>query len=410
MKIVQVNDLDLPGRRFNGFDLMEALNDRGNLACQYVFDKHGESENVKSITHLGGYRGRVMELERKHSLHGLLQPYGRLLMETADFNESDIVHYHLIHNHLLSLLDFPDMVNAKHSVWTWHDPWALTGHCVHPLDCQGWETGCSPCPHLDYYFPLKTDTAGDLWRIKEKIYSKMNVDIIVASPFMLDFAQRSPLGRLFSKVHLIPFGIKEDDFGYISREEARLMLGLPKNNFVIAFRSETNEFKGTKYIFQMLEMLKDRNNVSLLVIGSSLPLPNWIKSSYNCMELGWQNDPVKLSAFYSACDVFLMPSIAESFGLMAVEAMASSRPVVVFDCAALPGVTFAPECGVAVPRGDAEALLEAVERLRNDPEERQIRGELGRDLVVKHYRFEDYVSRHEQLYKEIIERKQTRIN
>ncbi|MCM1231838.1 MAG: glycosyltransferase [Ruminococcus flavefaciens] len=406
MKILQVNQLDLAGRRFNGYDLNEALRRKGHQACQYVLEKASKNEYVKRIVDADWNLMVFSEMEQKYELYWQLVPYGRVLMEREEFQTADIVHYHLVHNYLLSIPDFPLVTQAKPSVWTWHDPWAVTGHCVHPLECQGWRTGCKPCPHPEEFFPMRTDCVSMIWELKRQAYQKMDVDIVVASDFMLDFARNSPLGQFFPRVHKIPFGVQVELFGTKSRQEARAHFSVPDSHFVIAFRCETNPYKGTKYIYKMLERLDGKENVTLLCVGFG-SIPPKLQKKFHIIDLGWQDDPQLMADFYSACDVFLMPSIAEAFGLMAIEAMASSRPVVCFEGTALPAVTFAPECGIAVPKKDTGALLAAVKRLRESSEERRARGELGRKLAEENYRFEDYVERHIHLYEEILYRRKS---
>lgn len=404
MRILQINDNDLPGRRFNGYDLNCYLRDFGYSVSQAVMVKQSQDENVHLITHDLAFRSQIIELERRYALHNVLNPYGKLLQEQPYFQAADIVHYHLVHNHLLSLLDMPELFAAKPSVWTWHDPWAVTGHCIHPKDCQGWKTGCAPCPHPEEQFSLRRDTAGALWEMKLRAYRQMDADIVVSSDFMLSFARNSPLGQCFPRVHKIPFGIQTEDFGTHSREQARETLGIPRECFVIAYRCETNPYKGTGYIYSALKRFRERKSITLLSIGNSEP-PSSVQRAFSSIHLGWQNDPQVLADFYSACDVFLMPSIAESFGLMAVEAMASCRPVICFEGTALPAVTHAPDCGIAVPKGDDAALYEAILRLMRNPEEARSRGERGKALTEKEYRFADYVRRHEELYLDVLERR-----
>lgn len=404
MNILQINPLDLSGQRFNGYDLNEALRGQGHQACQYVLEKESGNAYVKRIIDTKRNLMTIAEIEQRYELYWQLIPYGRVLIERRDFQAADVVHYHLVHNHLLALPDFPMLTRAKPSVWSWHDPWAVTGHCVHPLECKGWRTGCSPCPHPEEYFPMRTDCASSIWELKRQTYSKMDVDIVVASDFMMDFARSSPLGQLFPRVHKIPFGIQVNSFGNRSQPEARTALQIPNHHFVIAFRCESDPYKGTTYIYKMLERLDKKDSITLLCIGRGT-LPTKIRKQFHVIELGWQNNPEQLINFYSACDVFLMPSIAESFGLMAIEAMASRRPVVCFEGTALPRVTFSPECGIAVPKGDVNGLLAAVQRLRDDPEEAQKRGRLGREIAEREYRFEDYVQRHLELYEEVVARR-----
>ena len=78
------------------------------------------------------------------------------------------------------------------------------------------------------------------------------------------------------------------------------------------------------------------------------------------------NDDSALARALSACDVFLMPSTAEAFGLMAIEAMGAARPVISFDGTSLPTVTGAPECGITVPMGNDLLLRSAIDALATD--------------------------------------------
>lgn len=407
MNILQVNPLDLTGRQFNGYDLNEALRRQGHQAVQCVSEKESGNQYVKRIIDTSWNLMTIIEIEQQYKLYWQLNPYGLVLMERPEFQTADLVHYHLIHNNLLAIPDFPALTQAKPSVWTWHDPWAATGHCVHPFECQGWRSRCTPCPHPENYFPMRSDCAHTIWELKRQAYQKMDVDIVVASDFMLNFARNSPLGQLFLRVHKIPFGIHKENYGKKNLEEARTRFGISNDRFVIAFRCETSPFKGTEYIYKMLDRIDCKENITLLCVGIAAP-PKSVTQKFHTVSLGWQNDPQLLADFYSACNVFLMPSTAEAFGLMAVEAMASARPMICFEGTALPSVTFAPQCGIAVPPRDVDALLSAVRRLRDCPEEAHRRGRMGQEIVQEHYLFQDYVRRHLELYAEVLERRRAK--
>ncbi|NLM10792.1 MAG: glycosyltransferase [Clostridiaceae bacterium] len=409
MNIIQISDTDLPGRRFNGYDLKLFLNQQGHQVYQFVMNKVSNDPNtIQLLTDRGLIiRTMLIDFEKRLCMNGLTYPYGEIMKGRQEFQKADIIHYHLIHNYFLSLLDLPLLTKLKPSVWTIHDPWAFTGHCVYPMDCEGWKTGCIPCPRLQDHFPMRYDKAGQMWKIKRQVYNEMDIDIIVSSKFMEDYVRNSPLTSHFKNIHRIPFGIRTEDFRRATRDNARKRWRIPDHHFVIAFRSEQNKYKGVKYILEMLKKLSSTKPITLITVGSE-PLPSGLRKRFNVIELGWQNDLNTLYDFYAACDVFLMPSIAESFGLMAIEAMASARPVIVFEGTALPDVTFAPDCGIAVPYKNSDALRVAVERLINNPEECRYRGELGRKLAEQHYKFEDYVRRHIELYQEIFNRKRIR--
>ena len=105
--------------------------------------------------------------------------------------------------------------------------------------------------------------------------------------------------------------------------------------------------------------------------------------------------------FYQSCDIFLMPSLAESFGMMAVEAMASKCVVICFRGTVLEEVTNAPDCGIAVEYLSAGGIASEITRLIKHPEEIRRRGEKGFERVKQNYEFDAYVNKHIELYEEI---------
>jgi len=90
-------------------------------------------------------------------------------------------------------------------------------------------------------------------------------------------------------------------------------------------------------------------------------------------------DDAALNRAYAECDIFLSPSRYESFGLVFLEAMRQGKPVIGCDIGGMPEI-IAPETGLVVPPGDAEALAAAILRLARDPALRQAMGAAGRAL------------------------------
>jgi glycosyltransferase involved in cell wall biosynthesis len=172
---------------------------------------------------------------------------------------------------------------------------------------------------------------------------------------------------------------------------------------VICLRAFDNLYKGLDYFRQAMRMLES-DKICILTTQGEGNLDEFI-GRYQVIELGWTNDEALLLDSYAATDIFVMPSSAEAFGLMAIEAMACGRPVICFEGTALPEVTFAPEAGLAVPMRDAAALAAAIDRWLGNPEELHMRGRRSRELAEKYYGLELHLDRLTALYRMAVERR-----
>jgi hypothetical protein len=141
----------------------------------------------------------------------------------------------------------------------------------------------------------------------------------------------------------------------------------------------------------------DSNKKIVLLSCSQKGLLEPLKDKYKIIELGNILEPQMLLC-YNACDIFLMPSIGESFGMMAIEAMASGKPVIVFNNTSLPEITFAPKCGVLVKNKDSNDLKEKINYLIENPKECIKRGELGKQIVKENYNIQKYYEQLEKIY------------
>jgi alpha-1,3-rhamnosyl/mannosyltransferase len=104
--------------------------------------------------------------------------------------------------------------------------------------------------------------------------------------------------------------------------------------------------------------IKDRNRARVAALVADSPAPDSVEL------LGYVPDD-ELASLYQQAAVVLVTSRYEGFGYPAVEAMASGTPVVAFANSSLPEVI--GDGGVLVPDGDIDAMVEAVDRLLQDP-------------------------------------------
>lgn len=139
IKVVQINSGDLIGRRFNGYDLQPYLKEHNIDSTQLVYwNKQSDAPFVSKAFNYPGNRivtRGFMKLEQKLSIHARLQPHSWTLPYHKKVREADIAHLHIIHDGYFSLSALPFLARRKPIVWTWHDPWPMTGHCIYPMDC-----------------------------------------------------------------------------------------------------------------------------------------------------------------------------------------------------------------------------------------------------------------------------------
>lgn len=100
-----------------------------------------------------------------------------------------------------------------------------------------------------------------------------------------------------------------------------------------------------------------------------------------CVRFLGAIDHDELRSEFNRCDVFVMPSTQEGFGIVFLEAMACSKPVVASRSGGIPEVVIHGETGLLVEPGDDNGLIRDLLALRDDPELRVRLGQAGRRRV-----------------------------
>jgi glycosyltransferase involved in cell wall biosynthesis len=106
----------------------------------------------------------------------------------------------------------------------------------------------------------------------------------------------------------------------------------------------------------------------------------------------------ELAAYYSMANVFVNPSLAESFGLVTVEAQACGTPVVVFDNSASPELV-KNNTGFVVPNGDIDKMIEATLKILS--QEKETFSVECRRNVLENYNKNIQLEKYLNLYKTI---------
>lgn len=189
-----------------------------------------------------------------------------------------------------------------------------------------------------------------------------------------------------SKVAIIPCGVDPAVFRPMRQADARERTGRDQCERLILFVGRIEQIKGIDVLLRALALLFGRrpdlrSETCLLVIGGALDAdPDEAETEKveglrrlvrehglerNVDFVGSRDQPA-LAWYYAAADVCAVPSLTESFGLVALEAMACGTPVVATRVGGMQTVVEDGESGLLVPPGDHAALAEAIARVLTD--------------------------------------------
>lgn len=185
--------------------------------------------------------------------------------------------------------------------------------------------------------------------------------------------------RMNKNIFIWARGVDREQFHPARRDmEWRRGLGIADDEMVIAFLGRIVMEKGLDVFTAAIDALEPRGvPFRVLVIGDG-PARNWFEARLpsSAVFVGHQ-EKADLARALASCDVFLNPSITETFGNVTLEAMACAVPVV---AAVAPGATSLVrdgETGLLVEPGDAEAFADALESYAREPDVRRRHGEAG---------------------------------
>ena len=202
---------------------------------------------------------------------------------------------------------------------------------------------------------------------------------------------------------VIPNGINLDKFRNLSRETFRKRLGIKKGEKIITFVGTLRPVKGLKYLIQAMNIIsKQDTGIKLMLVGDGeerLALQELVK------ELDLEDRVTfvgkvlneEIPGYMIASDVFVLPSLSESFGIVNLEAMACGLPIVASKVGGLPEIVKNGVNGFLVEPKNPEQISDKVLLLLGDDVLRERISKNNKDKV-KDYSWESVVERLEKVY------------
>lgn len=230
--------------------------------------------------------------------------------------------------------------------------------------------------------------------------------VIAISDSVVEFT-RDVEGIPGSKITRIYYGLDPASITNVAVQgQLRTELGLANDTPIAAIVARLTEQKGIKYLLEAWIQVHASLPKAVLIVAGDGPLREALMQQAAPLGksvhfLGWRNDSPMIMA---DCDILVLPSLWEGFGLVTLEAMALSKPVIASRVGALPEIVMNGETGLLIPPADSKALSEALCRLLGDSTYARTLGLAGRSRLEKQFSVARMAKQHAAVYKEAASR------
>ncbi len=345
-------------------DLSRELIRRGHLVDVYT---RSQDPAVPRVSHALGRGGRVI-----HIPAGPEQPYPKAAVydHLPEFvagvlaqAEADSIEYDVIHSHY-----WLSGWAARELRERWGAPIV---HMFHTLGRMKNLVARSP---QEMEPPRRIEVEEEVARFADRL--------IAATP-VEEEQLRELYGADPARIRVIPPGVDLERFHPIPKERAKDEVGLDRTCRSILYVGRIEPLKGIDTLLRAISLIKQRTPG--LTCGMCVPIiggnPERVQDNDEMArlqalrkELGIEDvvvflgaqDQDRLQYDYAAAEVVVMPSDYESFGMVALEAMACGTPVIASDVGGLAYLVRHGRTGYRVPARDAEALAARITRLLTD--------------------------------------------
>jgi D-inositol-3-phosphate glycosyltransferase len=242
--------------------------------------------------------------------------------------------------------------------------------------------------------------------------------LIAATP-----AEQAQLERLYKadldKIVVIPPGVDLERFRPMAKDVAKREVGIPCGDKTILFVGRIEPLKGIDTMLRAMALIQERypeaaTNTCMAIIGGDpwaedpdeemarLQALRHELDIHDLVTFLGSRDQDILPNYYAAAEMVIMPSHYESFGMVALEAMAMGTPVIASDVGGLAFLVKDGVNGFHVPSRDPEALAERIYTLLTDPNCRETLGRQARQYAQQ-FAWPIIVERMLQVYKNMLE-------
>ncbi len=320
------------------------------------------------------------------------------LLREISASDIDLIHLHWINGEMLSVRDISKL--DKKIVWTLHDMWAFCG-AEHYTDDERWIEGYKDSNR--YAGEAGVDINKWVWNRKLTYWSKP-IQIVTPSRWLADCVKSSYLMRDWP-VEVIPNAIDVDKWIAIEKCQARSQVSLPKDVPILLFGAiggTTDKRKGFDLLLEGLKRLKGNlSSLELVIFGQSQP-ESPLNLGFPVHYTGHINEEEILNQYYSAADVFIIPSRQDNLPNTALESLASGTPIIAFDTGGLSDLINHKRNGYLVKAFDADDLATGIKFFFEDQSRLAQLSKQARKDAEEKYSYPVIGKRYVELYQRVL--------
>jgi putative colanic acid biosynthesis glycosyltransferase len=309
--------------------------------------------------------------------------------------QPDIIHFHNLHGYYLNieiLLNYLATQNIP-IVWTFHDCWPFTGHCVF-VGCDRWQQECFSCPQKTWYpSSLFLDQSKRNYNLKKELFNSIsNLTLVPVSNWLGGLLKRSFLSKYPQRI--LYNGIDLNNFS--PKNFQSVVNKLKLNNFfvILGVASIWDTRKGLNDFVKLNEKLEKNDRIVLVGLNKKqiMELPPTI------IGIERTENIEELAELYSAANVFVNPTWEDNFPTTNLEALACGTPVITYNTGGSPEA-IDDQTGFVVDKGDIKGIIKSIKIIQQKGKgcykEKCIKR--AQNLYNKKDRFKEYI----ELYKEL---------
>lgn len=242
--------------------------------------------------------------------------------------DPDVIHLHNIHGYYINIEILFEYLRhcGKKIIWTLHDCWAFTGHCVYcQMDkCKKWIGGCYECTATHEYPKAFFDASHKNWEKKKKIFTEIpNMKTVTPSKWLKDKVKQSFLCEY--KIQVINNGIDINTFKP-TESNIKDRYNITNKKIILGVAAIWDRRKGLDDFIILSNSIP--NEYIIVLIGLSKKQLSNLPS--NILGIMHTNNVKELAEWYSAAELFINPTYEDNYPTTNLESISCGTPVITY--------------------------------------------------------------------------------